>query len=49
MLLLADGAPVRGARTAPFLEGRYPIFRPRADVARWRAAGVPGLAHPEPA
>jgi hypothetical protein len=48
MLLLEDGAQVRGERKAPFLEGRYPIFLPRADVARWRAAGVPGLAQPEP-
>ncbi|MCC6409299.1 MAG: hypothetical protein IT453_19225 [Planctomycetes bacterium] len=47
-LVLEDGAQVRGDEKAPFLEGRYRIFLPRAKLAAWRDAGVPGLAEPLP-
>lgn len=44
LLLLQDGAQWRGDTKTPFLDGRYRIFLPRANVAEWRDAGVPGLA-----
>ncbi len=44
VLLLEDGAQLRGDVKTPFLDGRYRIFLPRADLAEWRAANVPGLA-----
>ena len=44
LILLEDGAQVRGDRRTAFLQGRYRIFLPRADVAAWREAGVPGLS-----
>jgi len=40
-IVLSDGSQVRGSEKAPFLEGRYRIFLPRADAARWEAAGIP--------
>jgi hypothetical protein len=43
-LVLEDGAQMRGSEKAPFLDGRFRIFLPRADLAAWRAAGLPGLA-----
>lgn len=43
-LVLEDGAQIRGDEKAPFLDGRYRIFLPRAKLELWRAAGVPGLA-----
>ncbi|MBI5433845.1 MAG: hypothetical protein HZA52_13520 [Planctomycetes bacterium] len=45
-LVLEDGAQVRGDEKAPFLDGRYRIFLPRAKLAAWRDAGVPGLPTP---
>jgi len=44
MLLLEGGAQERGGRKTPFLEGRYRIFLPRAELARWTEAGIPGLS-----
>ncbi|MBI5364382.1 MAG: hypothetical protein HZA53_14475, partial [Planctomycetes bacterium] len=41
---LESGAVLRGDAKTPFLEGRYVIFLPRADLVEWRAAGVPGLS-----
>jgi len=46
LLLLEDGAQVRGEEKVPFLDGRFRIFLPRAAHAEWRAAGLPGLAQP---
>ncbi len=43
-ILLQDGSQVRGEQKMPFLDGRYRIFLPRADVGTWEKAGVPGLA-----
>ncbi len=45
-LLLESGAQLRGDRKLPFLDGRYRIFLPRADVLAWMARGVPGLSPP---
>jgi hypothetical protein len=45
-LLLESGAQLRGDRKLPFLDGRYRIFLPRADVAAWTSRGVPGLSAP---
>ncbi len=45
-ILLEDGAWIRGDEKTAFLEGRYRIFLPRAELERWRAAGLPGLAEP---
>jgi hypothetical protein len=42
-LLFEDGAQMRGSEKAAFLEGRYRVFLPRAVVAEWRNAGIPGL------
>jgi hypothetical protein len=42
-ILLQDGTQVRGEEKAPFLEGRYRIFLPRADADAWGKEGVPGL------
>jgi hypothetical protein len=49
VLTLTGGAQVRGGSTAPFLEGRYRVIRPRASVDAWIEAGLPGLAPPPPA
>lgn len=46
VLTLESGVQLRGDRKTPFLEGRYRIFLPRADVAAWTEAGVPGLSLP---
>lgn len=43
-LVLEDGAQLRGDEKAPFLDGRYRIFLPRAKLEEWRAAALPGLA-----
>lgn len=43
---LTDGAQLRGDSKAPFLDGRYRIFLPRASVEAWRKAGIPGLSEP---
>lgn len=42
-ILMQDGSQVRGDEKAPFLDGRYRIFLPRADVDAWVKAGVPGF------
>jgi hypothetical protein len=44
MLLFEEGALERGDERAPFLDGRYRVFLPRAALDRWRAAGIPGLS-----
>jgi hypothetical protein len=44
LILLQDGSQVRGDQKAPFLDGRFRIFLPRADADAWEKAGVPGLA-----
>jgi len=46
MLLLEDGAQVRGEEKAAFLEGRFPIYLPLARVEDWEQAGIPGLSEP---
>ncbi|MFN0008573.1 MAG: hypothetical protein ACKVXR_11780 [Planctomycetota bacterium] len=43
---LTDGAQLRGDAKAPFLDGRYRIFLPRASVEAWTKAGIPGLSAP---
>jgi len=43
-LRLEDGVQVREARTAPFLDGVYRLYLPRAKADRWRAARLPGLS-----
>ncbi|MCK6444934.1 MAG: hypothetical protein L6Q99_00940 [Planctomycetes bacterium] len=43
-LLLEDGAQLRGDEKAPFLDGRYRIFLPRAKLAEWRKTGLVGAA-----
>lgn len=43
-LRLLEGVQMLGAERTPFLEGRFTIAFPRADLERWRAVGVPGLA-----
>jgi len=47
-LLLEQGAIESGDRRAPFLDGRYRIFLPRASFERWKEARLPGLAPPQP-
>src|SRR6185436_2612427 len=47
-LLLESGAQLRGDKKLPFLDGRYRIFLPRADIMAWTARGVPGLSEPPP-
>lgn len=51
-LVLREGTQERAGRIAPFLDGRYVVVLPHADVAQWRAAGLPGggesNASPEP-
>ncbi|MFN0242849.1 MAG: hypothetical protein ACKVWV_08170 [Planctomycetota bacterium] len=42
-LLLESGAQQKGDHKVPFLEGRFRVFLPSADVERWRSRGVPGL------
>jgi hypothetical protein len=51
VIVLEGGAQVRGDEKTPFLDGRFRIFLPRADLDEWRKAGVPGLspAPPPPA
>jgi hypothetical protein len=46
MLLFEEGALERGDERAPFLDGRFRVFLPRADLAEWRKAGIPGLSPP---
>lgn len=43
LLTLEDGVQLRDGRKLPFLEGRYRIFLPRADLGEWTRAGLPGL------
>ncbi len=43
VILLEDGVQIRGDEKAPFLDGRFRIFLPRAKASIWKAAGVPGL------
>ncbi|MCB9915388.1 MAG: hypothetical protein H6828_09600 [Planctomycetes bacterium] len=43
VLTLHDGVILKGSRKHAFLDGRYRIFLPRADVPSWEAAGLPGL------
>ncbi len=40
-ILLQNGSQIRGSEKAPFLEGRYRIFLPRASADAWTAAGIP--------
>ncbi|MBL8857065.1 MAG: hypothetical protein JNL28_00990 [Planctomycetes bacterium] len=42
-LSLEGGSHVRRSQKAPFLDGRCRIFLPRADIAVWEKAGLPGL------
>lgn len=43
-LVLEDGATVRGDEKAPFLDGRFRIYLPRAEHREWDSAGLPGLS-----
>jgi hypothetical protein len=43
-LTLRDGVIVRASARTPFVDGVFHVFLPRADGARWEAAGLPGLA-----
>ncbi len=45
-LVLENGVSMRGDARAPFLDGRYRIFLPRARRAAWEAANLPGLVEP---
>jgi hypothetical protein len=47
-LVFEEGVHMRGDVKAPFLDGRFRVFLPRADIARWRAAGLPGLQEETP-
>lgn len=40
-LLLQDGSQVKVDSTTPFLDGRFRLVLPRADLAEWRAARIP--------
>ncbi|MCP3920067.1 MAG: hypothetical protein GY711_31460 [bacterium] len=44
LMRLEEGVQERAGRTAPFLEGRYRVYLPRARAEDWVAAGLPGLA-----
>jgi hypothetical protein len=44
LLQLEDGAQVRGDDKAAFLDGRFRIYLPRADIDEWAARGIPGAA-----
>lgn len=48
-IVLESGSQMRGSEKVPFLEGRYRIFLPRADAARWRESGIPVGAGAAPA
>lgn len=41
LLLCLGGAQERAGRKTPFLEGRYRIYLPRADGARWQESRIP--------
>jgi len=43
---LRDGIQERAGRSAPFLEGRYRITFPDAELAAWEQAQLPGLSDP---
>jgi len=44
VIVLEGGAQLRGDEKTPFLDNRYRIFLPRANLDEWRKAGVPGLS-----
>ncbi|MFT7677787.1 MAG: hypothetical protein ACI8QC_001772 [Planctomycetota bacterium] len=44
---LHDGVQLRSDQRVPFLDGRFPVVLPRADGAKWSAAGLPGMTPPE--
>ena len=46
LLLLEDGAQMRGQEKAVFLDGRFPVYLPRARIDDWERAGIPGLVEP---
>lgn len=46
LITLEGGSQIRGDRKAPFLDGRYRIYLPRADADAWARAHVPGLPAP---
>lgn len=46
VLVLKDGAIVRGAEKVPFQDGVYRIVLPGIAPEAWRAAALPGLAAP---
>ena len=49
VLVLEGGAQLADGRKFPFLDDRYRIYLPRADVEAWRAAGLPGFVVTPPA
>lgn len=46
LLQLEQGSIERGDERAPFLDGRFRLFLPRADLDAWRKAEIPGLSPP---
>jgi hypothetical protein len=42
-LVCTDGVQMRGDTSTPFLEGRYTLYLPQAEVQEWRLAGLPGF------
>lgn len=48
-LLLQDGSQVKVDSTTPFLDGRFRLVLPRAELSEWRAARIPLVAAPSAA
>ena len=48
LLVLQDGAILRGDKKTPFVDGSYRLFLPRAPRAEWRDANLPGIRAAEP-
>jgi hypothetical protein len=44
VIQLEGGAQLRGDEKTPFLDNRYRIFLPSANLDEWRKAGIPGLS-----
>ena len=41
LMILEDGAILRGSKKTPFVDGSYRLFLPRAPLEEWRAADIP--------
>lgn len=46
-LLLLEGVTAKDGELAPFLDGRYRIYLPRARAEEWERARLPGLSEPD--